>query len=151
MSKFGRNRRDNKYMGGSMKFKSVKECQVLAFYLQGAVDTAAKSGELQPITCKDDDGGSVCIGCSIIPTGEGIRSLLRGYFPSCTFTEGQLRDLDRCGTVTPGDFGVLAGKVRFMDGEDLDADFVTGELLKIQEEKQSSSCGGHVIGFSGAA
>ena len=82
---------------------------------------------------------------------EGIRSLLQGYFPSCTFTEGQLRDLDRCGTVTPGDFGVLAGKVRFMDGEDLDADFVTGELLKIQEEKQSSSCGGHVIGFSGAA
>ncbi len=82
---------------------------------------------------------------------EGIRSLLQGYFPACTFTEGQLRDLDRCGTVTPGDFGVLAGKVRFMDGEDLDADFVTGELLKIQEEKQSSSCGGHVIGFSGAA
>ena len=82
---------------------------------------------------------------------EGIRSLLQGYFPSCQFTEGQLRDLDRCGTVTPGDFGVLAGKVRFMDGEDLDADFVTGELLKIQEEKQSSSSGGHVIGFSGAA
>jgi hypothetical protein len=31
------------------------------------------------------------------------------------------------------------------------ADFIVGELLKIQEEKQASSCGGHVIGFCGVA
>ncbi|MCR5621605.1 MAG: ATP-binding protein, partial [Treponema sp.] len=78
---------------------------------------------------------------------EGIRSLLRGYFPACTFTENQLRDLDRCGTVTPGDFGVLAGKIRFMNEKDMTADFIVGELLKIQEEKQASSRGGRVIGF----
>jgi len=82
---------------------------------------------------------------------EGIRSLLQGYFPSCTFTEEQLRSLDRCGSVTPGDFAVLAGKVRFMDEEDMSADFIIGELLKIQDEKQTSSCGSRVIGFCGAA
>ena len=108
MSMIRRNRRTNKYIGGSMKFKSVKECQVLAFYLhelldwieksedsftldfyyvkpfldiadvldideplsaclQDAVDTAAKCGDLRPVSCKDDDGGTVCIGYSNIP------------------------------------------------------------------------------------
>ena len=38
-----RGRRNNRYTGGSMKFKSMKDCQVLAFYLYELLDWKSKS------------------------------------------------------------------------------------------------------------
>ena len=36
-------RRNNRYRGGSMKFKSMKECRVLAFYLHELLNWKSKS------------------------------------------------------------------------------------------------------------
>lgn len=41
----------------------------------------------------------------------------------------------RYNSVTPGDFSRLAGKIRFMDEEDISAQMIVDELCAIQEEK----------------
>lgn len=76
---------------------------------------------------------------------EGIRSLLGRYFADMVFEEKQVRRLEEMNSVTPGDFSVLASRVRFMDEGERTAGYIIGELCKIQEEKE----GGHkTIGFS---
>ncbi len=66
---------------------------------------------------------------------EGIATLLLRYFPDLTFTEEQLTRLAFTQTVTPGDFGVLKSKMRFMNPSLLTAEFVITDLLAIQNEK----------------
>ena len=76
---------------------------------------------------------------------EGIRTLLGRYFADMTFEEKQVRRLEEMNSVTPGDFSVLASRVRFMDQEERTAEYIIDELCKIQEEKE----GGHkTIGFN---
>lgn len=77
-------------------------------------------------------------------TKNGIKTLLEKYFATCTFSENQIAMLLRYDSVTPGDFSSLAGKVRFMSPEKITADYISSELMKIQDEK----CGnGKRIGF----
>jgi len=76
---------------------------------------------------------------------EGIRSLLGRYFADMVFEEKEVRRLEEMNSVTPGDFSVLASRVRFMDEGERTAGYIIDELCKIQEEKE----GGHkTIGFS---
>lgn len=83
----------------------------------------------------------------------GIKTLLEKFFPAY-FPKGSLsqdgfqqdgsqREQDevslskllRYNSVTPGDFSRLAGKIRFMDEEDISAQMIVDELCAIQEEK----------------
>lgn len=77
---------------------------------------------------------------------DGIEKLLKKFFGQIEFSESHVDRLARFSSVTPGDFGVLAGKVRFMDEEEINADCVVEELIQIQNEKNGSSCGR--IGFA---
>lgn len=71
-------------------------------------------------------------------TKEGIVRLLKTYFGKYKFSAGEIGRICSRGTVTPGDFGSLAGRIRFMDEEDVDAPFIASELLKIQDDKNGS-------------
>lgn len=76
---------------------------------------------------------------------EGIRSLLGRYFAGMVFEEKEICRLKERNSVTPGDFSVLASRVRFMDEGERTARYIIDELCKIQEEKE----GVHkTIGFS---
>lgn len=77
---------------------------------------------------------------------EGIRCMLQRYFSAWDFTEKQLERLERFSSITPGDFGVLAGRIRFMNPDQLSAEYITGELCKMQNEKDGTSGAGK-IGF----
>ena len=76
---------------------------------------------------------------------DGIRTLLNRYFSDMIFEETQVRRLERMNSVTPGDFGVLYSRIRFMDEGERSADYIMEELCKIQEEKERIH---KTIGFS---
>ena len=80
---------------------------------------------------------------------DGIRTLLDRYFSGMTFEDSQIRRLTAMNSVTPGDFGVLASRVRFMDSDERTPDYIINELFKIQEEKQNEGAG-RKIGFGAA-
>ena len=77
---------------------------------------------------------------------DGIKSLLSTYFNNFTFTDQMIMDLTKFDTVTPGDFGNLSGKIRFMSKEKITSEFIIRELQNIQSEKQKN--GGRTIGFA---
>lgn len=88
---------------------------------------------------------------------EGIKNLLKKFFPAyfskSTETDYQkklehmnLSQLLRYNSVTPGDFNRVAGKIRFMDEEEISDQMIIDELCFIQEEKAGSNCS-H-IGFA---
>lgn len=70
-------------------------------------------------------------------TGEGVERLLLLYFTEYTFERDKIARLTGYGSVTPGDFAALAGRIRFMDEGDISADYITDELIKMQEEKNT--------------
>lgn len=69
---------------------------------------------------------------------EGIETLLGKYFATYNFKPELVNSLTKYDTVTPGDFGTLSGKIRFIDKETINSDFIISELCKIQEEKESN-------------
>lgn len=77
---------------------------------------------------------------------EGIRCMLEKYFSAYEFSESQFNRLEHKGSVTPGDFGVLANRMRFMSPEKLTSDYITTELCKMQEDK-NVDCSSNKIGF----
>lgn len=77
---------------------------------------------------------------------EGIRKLLGRFFKSYSFTSDDVASLYRYDTVTPGDFGTLSGKLRFMARGKVTPDWIIGELCHIQDEKREN---GGRIGFAG--
>lgn len=74
----------------------------------------------------------------------GIELLLKKYFTSYTFSDELVSRIVRYNSVTPGDFGQLYGKVRFMDKDEISAELIIDELISIQEEKDGAS---NTIGF----
>ena len=74
---------------------------------------------------------------------DGIQNLLKSFFGKFEFTEEQIQKLARFNTVTPGDFGSLAGKIRFMSKAEINSSIIVDELCAIQEEKK----GEKTIGF----
>ena len=77
---------------------------------------------------------------------EGITTLLESYFFNYEFNDSQIKNLVKYNSVTPGDFGSLKSRMRFVPKEKLDSDYIVNELLKIQEEKRLN--GGAQIGFA---
>ncbi len=77
---------------------------------------------------------------------EGIAKLLKSFFGTYTFDDALISPLVRYSTVTPGDFGSLAGKIRFMPQDKITPQLIIDELCKIQEEK---GCNSRSIGFAG--
>ena len=77
---------------------------------------------------------------------DGIAKLLKSFFGTYTFDDALISPLVRYNTVTPGDFGSLSGKIRFMPQDKITPQLIIDELCKIQEEKGSNS---RSIGFAG--
>lgn len=77
---------------------------------------------------------------------DGIQNLLKSFFGKFEFTEEQIQKLARFNTVTPGDFGSLSGRIRFIPKDKLSADYIISALVKIQDEKRMN--GGCQIGFA---
>lgn len=69
----------------------------------------------------------------------GIRCMLEQYFASYNFSDEEICRLERKESVTPGDFGVLANRMRFMDSTELSPAYITEELCKMQDEKTGES------------
>lgn len=80
----------------------------------------------------------------------GIKTMLKRYFSAYDFSDSQIEKLEKSESVTPGDFGALSGRIRFMNQDDVNADFIFDELEKIQKEKKNSWNGesGNKIGFA---
>lgn len=76
---------------------------------------------------------------------EGVESLLGKYFPHFDFNEEDIRMISRFQSATPGDFGNLSSRLRFMNQEKVNEKYITDELCKMQEEKE---LGKRSIGFS---
>ena len=76
----------------------------------------------------------------------GIETLLQTYFSEYDFDQKNLACIERYNTVTPGDFGVLHGKIRFMNKDSITGEKIITELCKIQEEKDLNH---RSIGFCG--
>ena len=72
--------------------------------------------------------------------------MIEKYFSAYDFTDDQLERLSACDSVTPGDFGVLSNRMRFMAPDKLNSEYITEELFKIQEEKKGGKKHRH-IGF----
>lgn len=76
---------------------------------------------------------------------EGIRNLLSKYFASVKIPEEQIEKLCSYDSVTPGDFGSLSGRVRFMSQSSVTGEYIINELIALQKEKGASSS--RKIGF----
>ena len=81
---------------------------------------------------------------------EGIKTLLQKFFPAyfsnAEIEKLSLSSLTSYNSVTPGDFGSLAGKIRFMDEEEISSERIIQELCAMQEEKDGSKI--RKIGFA---
>lgn len=76
---------------------------------------------------------------------EGVQSLLGKYFPHFDFNEEDIRRILRYQSATPGDFGNLSSRLRFMNHEKVTETYISDELCKMQEEKEY---GKRRIGFN---
>ena len=80
----------------------------------------------------------------------GIKTLLKKFFPAYitekTIEEINLSPLINYDSVTPGDFGRLSGKIRFMDEDEINPQMIIDELCMIQEEKNGNYT--NKIGFA---
>ncbi len=68
---------------------------------------------------------------------EGIKIMLEKYFPDFHLSNKEIEELEDSESVTPGDFGALSSRIRFMNQDDVDSDYILEELKKLQEEKKN--------------
>ena len=59
------------------------------------------------------------------------------YFEDYDFSKNQINSLYQYESVTPGDFGVVMDKIRFMSSEKVSSQLICDELRNIQEEKNN--------------
>lgn len=79
-------------------------------------------------------------------TKNGITLLCRNYFKDFEFSENQISQIYNSGEVTPGDFGALNSRIRFVKKEKLTGDYITEELCKMIAGKKKNSSANR-IGF----
>ena len=83
---------------------------------------------------------------------DGIKIMFEKYFPSYHLSNKEFEELEDSESVTPGDFGALSSRIRFMNQEDVNSEYILKELkiLQIEKKKQwyeeGNSCKGR-IGF----
>ena len=84
---------------------------------------------------------------------EGIKIMIEKYFPAYHLSNKEIEELEDMESVTPGDFGALSSRIRFMNQDDVNTEYILEELKKLQSEKkkQWQEEGGsseHKIGFT---
>ena len=67
---------------------------------------------------------------------DGVKRLLRKYFPQISFEDEKVLHLCNFASVTPGDFGNLSSRLRFLKADKITPDYIIEELCKMQEEKE---------------
>lgn len=75
---------------------------------------------------------------------EGVKKLCSKYFPEMKFSETDIEKVSGFQSVTPGDFGNLSSRLRFMNQDKITESYIIDELCKMQEEKQF---GKKTVGF----
>ena len=82
---------------------------------------------------------------------EGIKTMLERYFPAYHLSDKEIAELEDSESVTPGDFGALSSRIRFMNQDKIDATYILEELKKMQVEKKNQwheeGNRAHKIGF----
>lgn len=71
-------------------------------------------------------------------TKKGVSLLCESYFSQYKITQNQINQIYNSGDVTPGDFGALNGRIRFLDSSKINAKYITQELCKIVRDKERS-------------
>ena len=79
---------------------------------------------------------------------EGIKTLLSSYFTDYEFNDKDITALENTHSVTPGDFGSLSSRIRFMDSNSITSDYIIEELKNLQKDKKFSDGRDGVIGFA---
>lgn len=79
-------------------------------------------------------------------TKEGVEKLCNSYFSEYNLSESQIMKIYNSGDVTPGDFGVLYGKLCFVSKQKKNADYICDEMCSIVSGKKRSWENKH-IGF----
>ena len=69
----------------------------------------------------------------------GIETMLDKYFPEYHFSSGEIKNLEESGSITPGDFGSLSSRIRFMNQNTIDSSVIISELINLQKEKKNSN------------
>ncbi|MBR5095731.1 MAG: AAA family ATPase, partial [Treponema sp.] len=67
---------------------------------------------------------------------DGIKKMTDKYFPDFHLSRKEIEELEDMESVTPGDFGALASRIRFMNPDDVDSAYILEELKKMQAEKK---------------
>ena len=67
---------------------------------------------------------------------DGIKIMADRYFPAYHLSNKQIEELEDMESVTPGDFGALSSRIRFMNPDDVNSDYILEELKKLQSEKK---------------
>ena len=67
---------------------------------------------------------------------EGIKKMAERYFSAWHFSNKEIEELEDTESVTPGDFGALSSRIRFMNPDEINAEYLLSELKKMQEEKK---------------
>ena len=75
---------------------------------------------------------------------EGVKKLCSKYFPEMKFSETDIEKVSGFQSATPGDFGNLSSRLRFMSQDKITESYIIDELCKMQEEKQF---GKKTVGF----
>ena len=68
---------------------------------------------------------------------DGIKIMADRYFPAYHLSNKQIEELEDMESVTPGDFGSLSSRIRFMNPDDVNSDYILEELKKLQTEKKN--------------
>ena len=81
-----------------------------------------------------------------------VNKMLEKYFPAYHLSNREIEILEDSESVTPGDFGALANRIRFMNQEEVNSQFILDELKKLQSEKkkqwrEEGNSGSGKIGF----
>ncbi len=71
-------------------------------------------------------------------TRDGVALLCKNYFGKYELSPQQVDKIYQAGDVTPGDFGALRGKIKYLKPEVLTADYITGEMCKVVSGKERS-------------
>ena len=67
---------------------------------------------------------------------DGIKIMLEKYFPDYHLSNKEVEGLEDSESVTPGDFGALSSRIRFMNPDDVNSEYILDELKKLQDEKK---------------
>ncbi len=71
-------------------------------------------------------------------TKDGAKILWKKYFPDYEISAEKIDEIFRTGDITPGDFGALGQKIRFLDKEKICADYIVQELKTMVADKKDN-------------